>query len=348
MDTIQISIKLNQNRLEEAYYNDLKQMSTYINNLESPNGHTYCDCLEISSAGNMVVKISYPRYFKGVNAFLITNSKQCIIVQNDFCNELSKHDILRDAEVLLNRVDIPFTYIMNKDYEFYSFKKVYQIFNFVYQRKNIRVDAKAYVDIAKFRVETLIYANAKNMSGYNSKIIIYSQYKNLLNKTFNDADFAKLSKEYRDLKYRMRIEVSKRIQRKEFTVKEFGIFDIFGEYVESFKKYLLENILDVEEIDRIYKDLACDLAEKLEERKTFSNNFNYENFIYREIDNIYDYETLRRAVKMCNSNVKTRENAITAIRKVLLAYEREEEIIIMNTYKAIMSIREVIENSFLE
>ena len=117
-------------------------------------------------------------------------------------------------------------------------------------------------------------------------------------------------------------------------------------YAESFKNYILENILDMETIDKIYEELASGLVDKLEAHRTFSRNFNYENFIYREIDNIYDYEILRRAVKKLNNNVKTRENAITAIRKVLLEYEREKGIIVMNTYEAILDIRETIENSF--
>ncbi len=207
-------------------------------------------------------------------------------------------------------------------------------------------DPTNFVDIAEFKAETLIYANAKSLGGYNSKITIYNQYKNLMAKTFNDIEVNNLIREYKGLKYRMRIEVSKRIQRKEFTVKEFGIFDIFGEYAESFKNYILENILDMETIDKIYEELASGLVDKLEAHRTFSRNFNYENFIYREIDNIYDYEILRRAVKKLNNNVKTRENAITAIRKVLLEYEREKGIIVMNTYEAILDIRETIENSF--
>ncbi len=351
MDTIQISIKINENRFEEILYNDLRRAESYIKNLESPYGHRYCDCLQISSVGNIVVKISYPRYFKGINAFLVTNSKQCMTVHNHFYNKLSKNDFLKDAEISLNRVDIPFTYIMNEKYEFYSFKKVYQIFNFVYKAKNRNVDSKAYADIAKFRVETLIYANAKNLGGYNKKITIYSQYKNLRNKTVSNFAFDKLLKEYPDLKSRMRIEVSKRIQRKEFTIREFGMFDIFGEYVESFKKYLLKNMFDMELIDEIYEELTNELEQDLEDSRNPFNNkkkINYEVFIYKGIDDIYDYETLRRAVKMQISNVKTRGNAITTIRRVLSEYEEVSNIIIKDTYSAILDIRETIENSFLD
>ena len=350
MDTIQISIKLNENRFEEILYNDLRRAESYIKNLESPYGHRYCDCLQISSVGNIVVKISYPRYFKGINAFLVTNSKQCMTVHNHFYNKLSKNDFLKDAEISLNRVDIPFTYIMNEKYEFYSFKKVYQIFNFVYKAKNIYVDPKAYVDIAKFRVETLIYASSNNQGAYYSKITIYNQYNNLKTKTYDQDEFDKLLKEYPDLESRMRIEVSKKIRRKEFTVGEFGKLDIFEEYVESFKRYLLKNILDMEKIDQIYDELAYELARDLGScRSPFNEKkINYEVFIYKRIDYLYDYEILRRALKLEIPNMKTRENAITSIRKILSEYEEENEIIIKDTYKAILAIRETIENSFLD
>ena len=48
------------------------------------------------------------------------------------------------------------------------------------------------------------------------------------------------------------------------------------------------------------------------------------------------------------SNIKTRENAITTIRRVLSEYEEVSNIIIKDTYNAILDIRETIENSFLD
>jgi hypothetical protein len=120
---------------------------------------------------------------------------------------------------------------------------------------------------------------------------------------------------------------------------------------ESFKKYLLKNMFDMELIDEIYEELTNELEQDLEDSRNPFNNkkkINYEVFIYKGIDDIYDYETLRRAVKMQISNVKTRENAITSIRKILSEYEEENEIIIKDTYKAILAIRETIENSFLD
>ena len=74
---------------------------------------------------------------------------------------------------------------------------------------------------------------------------------------------------------------------------------------------------------------------------------NYENFIYKEIEHIYDYEIIRRALKLCIENQKTREKATTAIRKVLFKYEDDENIIMMDTYKKIIEVRNAIELHYI-
>ena len=48
-----------------------------INSLVSPYGYTFCDVLEVSNTGNLIIKISYPRYFFGNNAYLITRRSEC-------------------------------------------------------------------------------------------------------------------------------------------------------------------------------------------------------------------------------------------------------------------------------
>ena len=348
MDTIQVGITLNEDRLGHISDEQKESIGKDIHNFKSPYGHRYSDYIEVSDKGNIVIKISYPRFYEGVNAYLISSSKKCSKVQNDFCFKLYSHDILFDSKISIDRVDIPFTFLMNDEYNFYSFKKVYQIFSFVYKKNFPNVTPKAYVDIETFRAETLIYASTKNPNNYNSRLIIYDQYNNITTKTALEVDLFEILEKYPDLKNRMRIEVSKRIKRNGFTVKAFESFDIFREYRDNYKEYLLKNILDLEEINKIYDELAYELALKLDIRRTFSRNFNYENFIYKEIDDIHDYEIIRRALKILISNISTRENAITTIRKVLREYEASSGVIVMNTYKAIKEIREVIVRSFID
>ena len=56
MDTIQIALKLSKSILNEISYGDLNDLRGYIENIKSPKGYRYCDCLEVSRAGNIVVK----------------------------------------------------------------------------------------------------------------------------------------------------------------------------------------------------------------------------------------------------------------------------------------------------
>lgn len=349
MDTIQISIKLNENRnrVSEIMYSELQEAGIYIGNIMSIYGYRYCDCLEISSTGNLIVKISYPRFFAGINAHLISSSDECMKVQYDFCSKIISHPLLCDAELKLNRVDIPFTFIMSENYSFNSYKKVYQVLNYIYKKKNEKANPKAFTDIEKFRAETLIYADALNISAYNSKITIYDQYKNIRTKTAEDQDFYNIDAKYEDLSKRMRIEVSKRINRNSFSIQEFSQFDIFKEYSWKYKEYILENLLDLNEVENFYNERSSELANRLLKYQEESNNFLYETFIYKEIENIHDYEIIRRALKIHLNNIKTREKAITAVRKVLFNYQLNENIIMMETYATIKEIRYTIEKSFI-
>lgn len=346
MDTIQISIILNESKLMGCTPYQLQEIRQYINSITSPYGYRYCDCLEVSTKWNFIVKISYPRFFAGINAFLISNRDECMKVEMDFSYKIMGHQLLIDAKIKLDRVDIPFTYYMNPNYSFNSYKKVFQIFDYVYRKKNLKSNPKAYTNIKDFKAETLIYSDTPTMSGYNKKIMIYDQYSNLKTKTINESDLYNFDAKYEGLQNRMRIEVSKRIDRLAISIQEFSNYRIFEKYVPQYREYILQNILSREEIDCFYNEKSIELAQKLLAYKEEANNFIYESFIYKEIENIYDYEIIRRALKICIENAKTREKAITAIRKVLFNYQLNENMEIMETYSVVMNIRSVIEQSF--
>ena len=268
-------------------------------------------------------------------------------VQAHFCLALKKHELLCDALISLDRVDIPFTFLMDPEYDFSSYKKVYQVLSFVHERKNKNGSVKAYTDVKKFNPQTVIFADTKSISSFNKKITIYNQYKNIEEKTKDEELFQLICMEHDDLRNRMRIEVSKRIRRKGLTIQEFGELNILKEYIEGYRDYLLEKLFDLEEIEKIYDDKATELAEIFESYRDNSNKVNYMSFIYKEIDKIYDYEIIRRALKICIKNENTKENAITVIRKILNSYQANEKIIVMDTCKIIKDIRGKIYWSFM-
>lgn len=346
MDTIQISIVLKEEKLRKVTFADLQLAAQYINEIKSVYGYKYCDCLEISRTGNLIVKISYPRFFAGINAYLISSNMECLQVQLEFCLNINNHPLMCDAEIGLSRVDIPFTFMMAGGYEFNSYRKVYQVLDYVYRKKNIKSNPKAYVNVSEYKPETITYTDTSTAAKCNQKIMIYDQYNNLKSKTSDEDKFHNLNVKYEALARRMRIEVSKRINRKRFSLHEFSQFGIFKEYSVKYKEYLLDNLFDLNEVNEFYEIKAVELAKRLLVYKKEAGFFTYEAFIYKEIEYIYDYEIIRRALKICIDNLKTRERAVTAIRKVLKAYQLNEYIIVMDTYETIRQMREVIIRSF--
>lgn len=44
--------------------------------------------LQISKTGDLIVKVSYPRYFAETNAYLTTKKSECFEVQSHFINTI--------------------------------------------------------------------------------------------------------------------------------------------------------------------------------------------------------------------------------------------------------------------
>ena len=341
MDTIQIKLIFNSGIGSLDIYENIKNN---LNNLKSPYGYTFCDVKELSKRGEVIVKLSYPRFYAGINDFLITTRQECLIVQEYFANILAHMPYLNNIVAIdLMRVDIPFTYLMSYSESFWEYKNIFKVFAMVYNRINKNSSSKGIIDIESERFETLTYADTKCISAYNRKVLIYDQYKNMEVKTSEESDFNTILEQYPDLSKRIRLEVSKLIKRKPFTVEQFAKFDILGAYLESFKKEILENLMNRGMIEMIYNETAKILVDTLE-RERRRLGFNYEVFILRNLPKIYDYEVLRRALRINIPNIKTREGAITTVRRILNEYQTKEGIIIIDTYKQLELIRNYIEN----
>lgn len=338
MDTIEIKIKTN-GILMIDLFNEIKKD---INLLKSENGYTFCDMVRFTDKGYLLVKISFPRYYFGNNSYLITSKEDCMRVQNYFCNFLLNHRILRNSMIELLRVDIPFTYIMGPNEDFKSFNSIYTIFAEVYSYFNLKSSPKSIKKIIGNIPETLIYSDSKTISAYNSKVMIYNQSLNLQNKLEED-EWRTVLQEFPDLTKRMRIEVSKRIKRKEMYINEFRTKDIYSEYFYKFRDYILKNLLNLEVIEKIYNMKAEELAINLNRARS-EGKINYENFILMNLEGIYDYEILRRAVNKVIVNNKTREGAITTIRRILLGYERKNNLIVLDVYSRLKELENFFRN----
>ena len=248
------------------------------------------------------------------------------------------------GEINLLRVDIPFTYQMRDDEEFNSYVNVFQICAIVYNKTKNKARPKAFIDMIDRKLETVIYSdNGKSDKSSNNKLMIYNQYLNL-NQKLDEEVFEETLKAYGDLPYRIRMEVSKRVRlRKSFNGQEFANLDILGNYFEQYKNYILDYVLNKEEIDWQYNIWSERLVKVLIENRT-KGNFNYKVFILQNLSTIYDYEILRRALGSGIGNTNTRENAITKVRKILNDIQQENNIIVMDTYAVLMKMRDTIIN----
>ena len=332
MDTIEIRLNLKKG-LE---IDTVNQLRTVITSLVSEYNHRYCDVLIISPKGDLIVKISYPRYFAGTNAYLIGSRNDCIRVQTHFINSIFSDgywaSIIED--ITLTRVDIPFTYWMKPDESFASYENIFYIFAFVYNRKKENARTKAYMDLQNRNFETLIYSpNGCVGKGANNKL--------------EDDVWYNVIDTYKDLPTRIRMEVSKRIRlRKNFSPNEFATFDILGTYFEDYKSYILDNVLDFNVIDELYNYWAYELSQKLIQARKIKG-FNYGEFIYQNQTIIYDYEVVRRALGIAIDNINTRENAITRVRQILMQYENTHNIFLMDVYVILKQMEAQIRRTYL-
>ena len=345
MDTIQVSIILNEEKIKGLNPFDLQRVRKDINGIISSYGYRYCDCLEISKNTNFIVKISFPRFFAGTNAFLINNKTQCAQVQMEFSYNLSSHPVLYDAKIKLDRVDIPFTFMMSLDYDFNSYRKVYQVLDYVYRKKNLNSNSMAYTNVSEYEPGTIIYSDHPQRAKYNKRVMFYDQYNNLRSKT-EEEKFSGIVLEYDGLSRRLRIEMASRIKRVPVSIQDFPDYSIFSTYLPQFKEHILYSLFDLNEVNNFYNEKSVELASKILCYREETNNFLYEIFIYREIKHIYDYEVIRRALKICIDNIKTREKAITVIRRVLFNYQLNENVIVMDTYNTIVEMKRVIETYY--
>lgn len=341
MDTVELRLNLKDNVTLMV----LDFLKVDIVALKSPFGHSFCDLIEVFRGRRdrgLIIKISYPRYYYGNNAYLVTSKSKCLEVQEYFVNFIQEDTMFKEivSDIQLTRVDIPFTYYMRKGLDFNSYSNIFRILALVYNEKK-GASAKGYENLVVGKYETVIYSdNGKTDKSSNNRLMIYNQYQNLKTK-LREENFENTLKDYPDLKSRMRLEVAKRIRRKEFSLDEFKNFDILSEYFQSYKKYILDNVLDKEIIDKIYTEKAIELAELLKEEREASD-FKYEVFILKYYDNIYDYKILRKALEIAIPNDKTRERAITRVRKVLIESEEREEVTIMDIYSVLCKIRSCI------
>ena len=356
LDTIKLKFMLGE---ETGEYNQILATRVIVNVL---NRVRYCDKIVSKNLPNgefvIETRFSYPRFFSKTNAYLVKTKEECIRVHKKFIGEIWSEvslmtEIRRNEKIelgdwiknnlriKLTRVDVPFTYVMEDTESFKSYQTVYKVLEEIFKIKNKKCVPKEIKGNGE--IQTIVLSNTANPNDYNSKLTIYNQaqkFKDYYKEKYPSL-LESIYKENIDLEQRIRMEVSKRVNRKEFTLKEFEDFDIFTEYVKPYAKYILDNIFDDEVLEKVKEQQVALLKEKLiAERK--KNNFSYENFIFYNHSFIYDWDILRQAIMETSSNENSGYQGTSTAKKILAKLGRDRDIIYFGVFKKIKDMKKMI------
>lgn len=356
LDTIKIKFMLGE---ETGEYIQTLAKEVIANVL---NRVPYCDKITSKTLpnGEIVIetRFSYPRFFSKTNAYLIKTKEECIRVHKKFIVEIwSEVGLIKDIRtnekielrewinnnlrIKLTRVDVPFTYIMKDTESFKSYQTIYKVLGEVFKIKNKKCVPKEIKGDGE--IQTIVLSNTANPNDYNSKLTIYNQaqkFKDYYKEKYPSL-LETIYKQNIDLEQRIRMEVSKRVNRKEFTLEEFENFDIFTEYVKPYAKYILDNIFDDNVLEMVKEQQIALLKEKLTaERK--KNNFSYENFIFYNHNLIYDWDILRQAIMETSSNENSGYQGTSTAKKILTKLEQDRDVLYFGVFKKIADMKKMI------
>ena len=339
MDTISLNIGI----IGNNGFN-LEDLAKGVNNIHSPYGYTYCDFIKLNSNYEFNIKVSYPRFFKGINAFLLENPLLCKQVNLHLVSSLKEilstfNYTIRDISLI--RVDVPFTYYMKDNLDFDKYFNVFRILSYVYYNtrisSTINPNVKGIIDMLSTNIETVTFTSARG-SGGNKEITIYNQYLNIERKTSSPSQFEEYKNLYPNLKKRIRIEVSKRINRGNFSPDSFAFFDILGTYGEQCKDFLLKYLFNKKQLEVVYNLFYQDLDNSFKRYVFTYWRINYINWLHINKELLIDYDIIRAVLVNNIQNHKTLESAITVVRKEL------SNLALFDVFSAIEDIKKTVTN----
>lgn len=357
LDTI--AIKLSLGKYKGDYYQEkawralLKVLAKAWNCDE--NGKSINPNESIKDILEKTIRFSYPRYFHSNNAYLVKSKEECLMVNKFLANAIMnetrelninldhKYEVYKylcdNLEISIIRVDVPFTYIMPEKHKFESYFNLYSFLEDVYKLEEKKGGSK---DIGKnLKKQTVYYYDTGDFRNYNRKITIYNQAEKIRSGKLSKEELELTYQQNPDLDSRMRIEVSKRVQRNPFTLKQFAEFDIYSAYVGAYAEYLIDTLLNPENVEKVKNQKLEELKKKLQISRT-SSDFNYGLFISMYRNSIYDWDILRQAIMDTSSNENTGYHGTSKAKKVLKELEEVDGIIYFDMFGTIEKIRKMI------
>lgn len=304
----------------QGEYTDIKYFNELINKIDNLRN---CK-IRKKSDEEIEIILSFPRFYSRTNAYLLTKSKECKQVIREFITSFFKEKYIHNdynnwikdkIRIKLIRVDVPITYLMNKDKCFNDYRNVFCLLENIYKKDSKRMGKRN-------DVETIILFDGKTKDSSNSKITIYNQHRKFEN--ICSTSINKLEKEFRDLKYRIRIELSKRIRRANFTVKEFKYFDFYENYIYKYAQDISEVLFDEDKIEDIWQKQI-----KLLVGRYSKSSAKLETFLWENLDDIWDYKIITKVLDRVIENDNTYYKKCSQAKEFLKKEKRKLELFIL-------------------
>lgn len=311
MDTIDIKFKVNKGvngDIREA----LKKSQRWIHSVKKGRYDT-----------DLIVVVSLPKYYDVTNAYLITKETEVKEVLVAIIKLITGIGVIIEKATVI-RVDYPFTYIMEEEYNFNSYRNIMYILG----ESTDLVRSKNFEDTKSRQKETFYYCDSDHTRKASNKVIIYDQGKKLSDKdiTPDKQEYNRALATFPELNRRMRIEVSLTVDIDITHLKLKKVKRLAHSFLEKhlFNKELINGYIAIR-IRQLYLLMA-------KEGKYLKRG----ELIERERP--LEYTQVRSAANDHYNVEASKDKFLKIVREVLKRREERENVIILDCLKVMKSI----------
>lgn len=362
-------------RIEEK---ELACRNVYCNlsSFKGKYGRNYVRSFDYDKSG-VILEISFSRYFNKDELFRIEKHEQAMEVQKTFLKQFKEcgyDKVFYGFKILY--VDLFFDIPLFKNYTFNQYANTFNLIEKVYQKNmDTEVIAKS-VNLSRNDSMTEFIMSDKHvlfiddwgdfcgmywppyelndfsigkfyqyygydikLHFYNLKLYMQFKYKRGKNAELN---FNDILEKYPYLNNTFRLSICKKCaDDKIYNFEMLNIFNIYESFLYKYKRYLLDKVFDDVSLKAVLDENKKCIIDKLNSYKG-----RHCIFIWDNINDLYDYKTVREALVETTKTKKNLEYKIGIYREKFAEIEKDRNCTIFDTQKIFLDIRNYIEDLY--